>query len=326
MSKFIGRLADIGVKIETTRGTAESTATFWLPKMSFTYDDKIDQAVDESSVGVIEDAVDAKIVGKYADGEFEGNIGDRSIGVLLKAALGTVSTTGPTETSVYVHTFTVQEDAQCDSLTIMQDDANQDYSYPLGMIDSFALDVMLKEFAKVTVGFRSKPGSTASHSPSYTVENRFLPQHGTFKYADAQSGLGAGTEINIKSFQLTINKNVEDDMKLGSVSAVDILNKQMSAEGSLELVFDAETLKTFMLADTAKAIRIQLANTDVTLQSGGSLNPKLIIDLHKVKFSNFTRNYSNDDIVTATVDFKGFYSTTDSAMITVALTNTQASY
>lgn len=324
MAKFIGRLADIGIAKETTRGTAETSATFWLPKMSLSYDDAITQTIDESSVGVIEDATDAKVVGKYAEGEFEGKIGDKSIGLLFLATLGTVSVSGPDQTSVYTHTFTVQEDAQHDSLTVLQDDPNQDYSYPLTMVDSFDLDVMLEEFAKVTVGFRSKPGSTATHSPSYTVENNFLPQHGTLKYATTQAGLDAGTEVNIKSVKISIAKNVEDDMKIGSISAVDILNKQFSVEGEMELVFNAETFKTQMLADTALAIRIELTNTDVTI--GSSMNPKLTVDLYKVKFSEFVRNYENDDIVTASVKFKAFYSISDSAMIRVRLVNTQTAY
>lgn len=324
MSKFIGRLADIGIKKESVRGTAESTASFYLPKMSFSYDDKIDQVVDESSYGVIEDSTGASIVAKYAMGEFEGKVGDKSIGLLLLATLGTVSTTGPTQTTVYTHSFSVQEDNQCDSLTIFQDDPNQDYKYGLGMIDSFALDVSLGAFAKVTCGFRSKVGETASLSPSYSVENNFLPQHGTVVYASSLSGLDAGTEVTLRSVKLNIAKNVEDDRRIGSVHAVDILNKQMAVEGSMELVFDAETFKTFMLADTAKALRIRLTNTDVTI--GSSMNPKLTFDLAKVKFSEFSRKYGNDDIVTVDVSFKAFYSTTDSSMITAQLINEQTSY
>lgn len=326
MAKFIGRLADIGIAKETTRGTAESAATFYLPKMTLSYDDKIEQVVDESSVGVIEDATDAKIVGKFASGEFEGKIGDKSIGLLLLATLGTVSTTGPTETSVYTHTFTVEEGAQHDSLTIFQDDPNQDYKYPLGVVDTFSLDVMLKEFAKVKVGFRSLPGATATLTPSYTAENNFLPQHATLKYASSQSGLAAGSTATIQAVSLNIVKNVEDDMKLGQVTAVDILNRQLSVEGTMELVFADETFKTELLADTAKAIRIQLTNTDVLVQAGGTINPQLIIDLYRVKFTEFTRNYDNAEIVKASVSFKAFYSISDSAMIRAELKNAQSSY
>lgn len=324
MSKFIGRLADIGVAKEAVRGTAESAASFWLKKLSLSLDDGIEQVVDESSVGVIEDSPDAKVVGKFATGEIEGNIGDKSFGAILLAALGTVNTTGPSQTTVYTHAFTVEQGAQHDSLTLFLDDPNQDYKYALAVLDQLEIDATLGQFARFVANFRSKAGETATLSPSYAAENNFLPQHITLKYADDEDDLGSGTAVNVRSVKLTISKNVEDDRKLGSVDQVDILNKQFSVEGSIEMVFDANTFKTWVLGDTAKAIRLELTNSDVTI--GSSLNPKITIDMAKVKFSSFEKNYENDGIVMATVNFKAFYSTTESEMITVDLVNEQASY
>lgn len=324
MTKFIGRLVDIGIAAETTRGTAEDSATYWIPKMSLSIDDGIEQVIDESSVGVIEDSPEAVVVGKFAQGEIEGNILDESFGLILKAALGSVSTSGPAESTVYTHTFTVEQSAQHESLTIFLDEANQDYTYALAMLTQLDIDISLNQFAKFTAAFRSKVGSTATLDSSYSAENHFLPQHGTVKVASAVSGLGAAAAIDIRSVQLTINKNVEDDRKIGSLDQDDILNRQFSVEGTLELVFDDETFKTQMLADTAQAMRIELENTDVTI--GSTLSPKLTIDLSKVKYSNFEKNYGNNDIVTATVNFKAFYKTAESDMIEIALQNEASSY
>lgn len=322
--KFIGRLADIGVTKEAVRGTAETTASFWLPKISLTADDGIEQVVDESSIGVIEDAPGASIVGKFAEGEIEGNIHDKSFGLLLLAALGSVSTSGPAEDDVYTHEFSVLQGAQHPSLTMFLDDANQDYKYALAMIESLVLDVSLGQFARYKAAFRSKVGATATLSPAYVAENFFLPQHGSLKLASDLSGLGAASAINVRSVKLSIMKNIEDDRKLGSLDQADILNKQFAVEGTVELVFDAATFKTDMLADTAKAMRLRLTNSDVTI--GSTLHPQLTIDLAKVKFSKFSKNYANNDIVVATVDFKAFYSVADSKMIEVELVNAQVSY
>lgn len=324
MAKFIGRTADIGIAREGTRGTKNTTADFWLPKMSLTLDDGVEQVINESSVGVIEDAEDAVVVGKFAEGEIEGNIYDESFGLILLAAMGAVSTSGPAETTVYTHTFTVDQSAQHDSLTLLLDDGNQDYSYALAMLQSLNIDISLGQFAKFVAAFRSQAGATETLTPSYSAENHFLPQHGSVKIASAVSGLGAASAIDVRSIQLTINKNIEDDRKLGSLAQVDILNKQFSVEGTIELVFDSNTFKTQMLADTAQAMRIELTNSDVTI--GSSLNPKLTIDLSKVKFGSFERNYSNNDIVTATVNFKAFYKTAESDMIEVVLVNEHSSY
>lgn len=324
MTKFIGRLADVGIAKEAVRGTGEASASFWLPKLSLSVDDGIEQAVDESSIGVIEDSPNAAIVAKFAEGEIEGNIYDKSFGLLLLAALGSVSTTGPAQSTVYTHAFSVLQSAQHPSLTLFLEDPNQDYKYALGVLRSLDLEVMLGAFAKYKAGFRSKVGATATNTPAYTTENSFLPQHGTFKTATNLAGLTGASAINIRSVKLSINKNAEDDRKLGSLDPVDILNKQFQVEGTVELVFTDETFKTELLADTAKAMRIALTNTDVTI--GSSMNPSLTIDLAKVKFSQFERNYSNGDITTATVNFKGHYSLSDTSLITASLVNTQVSY
>ncbi|MEP2085071.1 MAG: phage tail tube protein [Bauldia litoralis] len=324
MGKFIGRLADIGITKEAVRGTAETTATFWLPKLSLTMDDGIEQAVDESSIGVIEDSPNASVVGKFATGEIEGIIGDDSFGLILLSALGGVSTGSATQSTVYPHTFSVSQSAQHQSLTLFLDDGNQDYKYPLAVLDSLQIDAMVREYAKFTASFRSKKGTTATLAPSYSTENNFLPQHITLAYASSLAGLSSPTSVNVRSVKLNINKNIEDDRNLGSLDQTDILNKQISVEGSVELVFDAEIFKTQMLANTPLAVRLELTNSDVTI--GSSLNPKITIDMAKVKFSEFTKNYENNEIVVATVNFKAFYSVADTAMISVVLTNETSGY
>lgn len=323
MSKFIGATVDVGIAKESVRGTAESAATFWLPKINLSIDDMIEQAHDENSLGVIEDIQGSNLVYKYAEGELEAKVGDKSIGLILLATLGSVSTSGPTD-SAYTHTFSVLQSAQHPSLTLFTDDGNQDYKHALGMITSFELSATTGSIINYKAGFRAKVGATATLSPSYSAENLFLAQHITFKTASTQAGLDAASAIVIRSVDFKIEKNVEDDKNLGTTEPTDILNKQFAIEGSLELVFDANTMKTEMLADTVKAMRIQLDNTDVLI--GSTSTPRIQFDFHAVKFSEFTRNYGNGDIVTASVSFKAFYKLADAKMVTVALRNAVASY
>jgi hypothetical protein len=324
MSKFIGRVADVGIAKESSRGTSPGSAAFWLPKTSLTLDDGIEQAMEETSVGAIEDATDAVRVGRFAEGEIEGNIQANSFGLLLLAALGSSTPSGPAQTSVYTHTFTVSQSAQHPSLSLYLEDPNQDYTYAMAMLQSLNIDISLNQFARYTAAFRSRVGATATLTPSYTAQATFLPQHGTVKIATNVAGLGAASALDVRSVQLTINKNVEDDRKIGSLDQADILNKQLSVEGTVELVFNDNTFKTQMLADTEQAMRIELTNTDVTI--GTSLNPKLTIDLSKIKVTSFEKNYGNNDIVTATVAFKAFYKLSESDMIEAVLVNTTASY
>lgn len=321
--KFIGRKADFGIAKEAVRGTAIAAATFYLPKSSISLDDEVEKFVDEASIGVVEDSVESVNVKKVAVGEFEGKIGDKSLGLLLLNMLGSVATTGPVD-SAFTHTFSVLQSAQKPSLTLFLDDDNQDYTYALGMLNEMTISVLLKSYAMVRASFRSKKGATATLTPSYSAENHFLPKHGIFKLASTQAGLTAAPGTNIRSINITLSNNLEDDDAIGSEDPVDILAKQFSVKGTVELVFDTESIKTLMMANTVQAMRVELNNSDVLI--GITSTPKLTIDLHNVKFLNFRRNYENNGIVIVTAEFMGHYKLADSKAITIALINAQASY
>jgi len=323
MAKFIGRTVDFGIAKEATRGTAESTAGYFIPKVSLSMDDVIEQVVDEANLGVIEDSLNADTVKKISVGELEANIRSKSIGLIFLSLFGSVSTSGPTD-SAYTHTFSVLQSAQHPSLTLFYEDGNQDYRHALGMITDAQIDVVLGVHARISVGFRAKAGASATNTASYVAESQFLPQHGTFKIATTQAGLGAASAFNIRKLSLSIEKNVEDDMAIGSLAPVDILNKHFAVTGEVEVVFNDETFKTDMLADTVKAMRIQLINTDVLI--GTTSRPTITIDLHAYKVTSFTRNLNNNDVVTATIAFKAFYKQADSKMLTVSVINDVASY
>lgn len=324
MTKFIGRLASFGLTREGTRGTLETTADYWIPTVSLSLDDEIEQVIDNSSVGIIEDATEAEIVGKIAVASIEANIGVNSIGAILLAAFGAVSVAGPTD-EAYTHTFTVDQSAQHDSFTLFLSESNQDWQHALGVLTNLELNVVLGQYARFVAGFRAKAGTADTLTPSISAETQFLPQHGTIKLASAQSGLDAAAAQEVRSFNLQIEKNVEDDRKIGSVDPDDILNREFMVSGSFEMVYDADTIKDTMLADTAQAIRLSLAH-DADVIGGGSTNPSLQIDLYKAKINAFRRNFENSNIVVATVEFKGLYSLSDSKMIDVELVNGVASY
>ena len=329
MTKFIGRLLNIGIGKESVRGTPVA-ASFWLPKMELTQDDKIEQVINGSSVGVIADAEGADIVRKFSEGEITGRIDNTAFGLWLLSALG--SEAAPVlvggETIVYDHTFNVLETAQHPSLTVSVEEPNATAAsglrFALVMVDSLELAVEINEYAQYTVGFRGNKNATATNTPSYsTTERIFLPQHGSFKFATNLAGLDAAPAISIKRFNLSIAKNLEDDMVLGSVNAADRLNKQFAIEGTVELMYeDRSHIDTTLLGDLAKAIRIRLTNADVTL--GVASNPRLTIDLAKAKLSEISRTQPNDDLVLQTISFKAFYSLADAKMVTAVLRNLQS--
>ncbi|MCK5015454.1 MAG: hypothetical protein KAS32_00115 [Candidatus Peribacteraceae bacterium] len=332
MAKIIGAEANIGIAKEAVRGTVETTATFWMPKAELTVDDKADMAIDDSTIGVIEDARCQAVVNKFAEGDFAGSIKLDFMGLLLLSTLGSVSTSlDDPEATVNTHTFNVLQSIQHPSLTLFIADGENDFRHPLGMIASYGISAELDSFIKVNVAFRSKVGvlEGGGLTPVYSTDDfcGFIPKDMEFKVATDVAGLDGASAIGIRTIDFTIEKNVEDDRVLGSVDPVDINNKQMSIEGSMEIVFDdtiAQAFKDDMLGDIAKAMRIKMVNSDVTI--GATSNPTLQFDFNKVKFTEFTRNYGNGDIVTASVSFKALYKQSEAKMIEAVIINTVDSY
>lgn len=326
MSKTIGRKFSIGLGKETTRGTAVS-AGFWIPKTSLAIDEKINYAVNDSSIGVIEDSIGQDITSKYAEGTIEGNVYDKSFGLVLLAALGTEtsSTAVSGDGTVYDHLFNVLESAQHQSLTISAVDPNDGTGrkFALAMIEALEVNFEIGQYLTYKADFRANSSAQSSTTASFTAENLFRPQDGVIKFASALAGLSGATAISVKKGTISIKKNLEDDVIIGTVTPADRLNKAFVVEGTLELMYDSRTdIDTNLLGDVAQALRIQFINTSVTV--GSTSNPTITFDMGKVKFQEVARKMTNNDLITMTIKFKAFYSIADSMMIKATLRNLQS--
>lgn len=328
MAKGIGRLTGFGIARETTRGTSPATATFWLPFMEAGLEEKFDNALDESVLGVVEDSVGQTRVKEWAEGSVKALVTDRAFPLVLYAIFGSLSTAaGSPEAGTNTHTITVGQSAQHQSLSFYIDDpvTPQDYTHANGAVQSLEINYEAGKPLEFTATLKSKKGVIATLTSTSNTDTRFTHKHITFKLAATLAGLGAAAAQNIRSLTLKIDQNVEDDVALGAVAPVDFLNKQFSIEGTLEAIWQNESdFKTFVLAGTQKAMRIDLKNTDVII--GTVTNPQITIDLAKVIFKEITRPLRANDVIKQTLSFKAHYSTADSKMITIAAVNTTASY
>ena len=324
MTAQIGRLIDVGFALESERGTAEDSATFWLPKIDFDFNPRADYAVENSGLGVIDGRSDAKVVEQLAEGSIGGIVYDSSFGLLLAACLGTWST-GDVSDSTYTHSFTRKNTNTHPSLTIFAKDENIDERFARGMLNELTLNAVLKDYVKFSAGFLSQIGVTTSSSPSYTpAENSFLAQHASVKFADTIAALGTASAVTLRAVNLTFNKNVVDDPKLGSTDPADIYNGVFTVSGDLEATFEDDSYRGYTLDGDKKACLITIENTDVTI--GTESHPKLEITLAPMSFRDWGRAGGQDDIMSQTVAFDGNFSITETKTVSVDLLNTQSSY
>jgi len=327
-TKGIGRLDALGFAKEATRGTAISAATYWVPFNDLGFDEKFENAVKDQAFGVIENSVGQSRVKNWAEGTFKVPMIDQSIGLLFLSLFGAqASATHSGETTVFDHTFTVGESAQHQSLTFFVHDptGGTDYSYANGVIHKMEIDAEVKKFVEISLSAKSFKGAAQSaFTPALLTENYFIAQYLTFKYATTVSGLSGATAIALRNIKISIDEDVEDQDVLGSNSPADFLNKEFKVSGTLEAIFQNLTdFKSVSIAtpNVPQAMQIAIVNTDVNIGVVPS-HPSVIITLDQVYFTELAIKRTPKDIVYQTLKFEGTYSTTNSEMIKIVLTNT----
>lgn len=325
MSKIIGRLIDVGVAKEAVRGTAVAP-TFWLPKATVSVDDKVTKSVSKLSYGNIGmEGNAAPVTQKWAEGEIEADMFDKNFGLFLLAMLGTLNTTGPTD-SLYTHTFSLQNDNSHDSLSIGIANPNNELMFKFAMLESLTLTLTPEEAVKMTAAFKSRISADWNLSAaSYIAENKFLGRHLTFKLATLASGLDAASGIDLKRMTLKVEKRLRPDWVLGTAEPIDFQNQAITIEGEIELDLDGRTYRDLALDGSYRAARIDLLNQQALV--GSSSRPQFTLDLSRVHFEGWEPAYPNDDVITQVLTFKALYDITNGNIInSCVLKNAQASY
>ena len=324
MSKYIGRLVDLGIAKEGTRGLG-GAPTYWVPKATVTIDPKITKAKSALSYGNIgADGNQALKALVWSEGDIETDMQDNSFGLFLLSLLGTVSTAGPAD-SLYTHTFTLQNDAQHDSLAITVKDPNEQRQYRLSMLQSLSITATPEDTVKITASFMGKKGTDTTHSVTYTAHNKFLGRHVSLKLATDTSGLAAATALNIRSLTLNFEKNLRTDSVLGTVEPIDFLNQAFSINGEVEMDLEDDTYLDLQMDGSYRAVRVDITNNEAVI--GVSAHPQFTLDLSRVHFEAWESNRPNDEISTQKFSFNALLDITNNNFInSCTLKNDVASY
>lgn len=300
-TKFIGRQLAVGVGKESSRGVGV-LPTYWLHATSFKYFDKVAKAVEDGFTGGIWAGDQAFVTQKWADGDIEFDITDKSFPLILLATFGSLSTA--VFAGAKKHTLTLTNSSNHQSLSLHTSDPVGKLIFELTMLDKLVINVLPQEIVKAAATFKSKAAATSAASSAFVAETKFLGRHLGFKLADDTSGLAAASQVDVKSLTLTIEKNTEIYNVIGTVQPNDIVNKNIVISGEVQLSFDDYTWKNYMLDGDYKAMRIELVNTDVTI---GTTNPSFRIDLSKVQFEGWEADYPLNDLVNQKIKFTALY-------------------
>lgn len=231
--------------------------------------------------------------------------------------------TGTYDTGTLAHLFLRLNDNNHPSYTFYGKDDVGDFRAAYCMMDTFELTVAVEDYVRFTADLMGQQESSTSSTPSFaSEENVFLASHVNVYFAADLDSLDAATATALESVKLRVNKNLEDYQAMGSTDVESLHNKNFTVSGDMSGLFNALTLKNYVLNSTKRAMRIEIINTDVTI--GTAENPTLRFDIAQASFENWGRGDDNDALVRQTLGFEGEFSVGDSETVMAVLKNEQA--
>ena len=167
MSKHVGRLGQLLIAKEGTRGTGTITNGFWIPRSTISFDDKVETARESEGMGKLADSDANFVTQRMASGEFESNLDDKLAGIIFTGLLGASPVT--TGGNPYTHTYTLANSNQHQSLSVLYQDPDYAELYSLGVIDTLKITLEQNGIVNFTVGLLSRVGrSYTRQTASFT--------------------------------------------------------------------------------------------------------------------------------------------------------------
>lgn len=330
MAKFIGRQQEVGIGIEATRGTIVAP-TLWIPKTSYSVEDKVSKARFQGAYGNLLGGDDALVAERYAQGDLEFEAQDNILAAIMYAVFGGITTT--TYLSVYKHSFTIPNSVQHKTLSFHLNDPigaeaspTNTLAYGRAMVDQFELTSKQGALAMIKTGFIAHAHKDYTRqTPSYVAANKFSSKHVSIKVAADVASLDAASKISVQELTLTIKKSTMRENSLGTVQPVDIVNKKIEISGKLKLTYADRTYRDYMMNGTKKALRISLNNGDVTI---GSTTPQMQLDLAVCEFDQWEPSHPLEDLATQDITFNALYDVANNRLIgsTSFVVNSTSSY
>lgn len=321
--ELVGKQIELGVGVETTRGTPLTVATKWVKNVSADIIARSEKVIDDNSRGVLEDSTNSRVVKKWFDGDLAGIVHADVIGYFFYQIYGDVDSTTVTG-SVTDHEFTMLQDIEHPTLSFFaKDGGNSQEVFDNGVVNTLELTASVEDFVRFSLNAMASEATSNSDTPDYDTEYDFIGKDITIKIASSEAGLSGATALKIKELSINWDTGAIADHAFGSYSPDDIYNAKLSIEGSFTKNYVDDTFKDLKTSDTAVYMQIVIAGDTVL---AGSNRPTITILLNKVQIQDWNRAGANDELVTEEVSFKAFYNEADDEQSTVTVRNVTTEY
>lgn len=328
MAKEIGRKHSIAIGTETTAGTL-GTIDAWIPLEDSDLKPVTKIVKDSSGYGTITSDNDAHVAQTWAEFTGKGIVRPTTIGWLLLGTMGQVDAPSLVETGVYKHAFTLKDNNNHPSYSVIHDDATQEEQSLYNMVDSLTLSGEVGDYTKFDLKMKGRlPTNTTGNTPAFatTGENPFMVSKASIKFASAVAGLSGATRTPVQNFKVTFDKNLEQIFSTSSdgTEALNFAtqhNKNFTIKGDMEVIYNDVIFRDLFTAGTKQAIEISLEGRTLI---GATKYENLTIQLASVVLEDWGRTTDKDGIVTQSFGFTAVYKLAETKIATIDLTNARA--
>jgi len=322
MTNKIWRLVSLWIGKETTAGTETSSYT-WIPLTISPFIKPINEYIDnENGIWRIEWSNWQELAKSETETNIEWWVWQSTFWLIMTAMFWTSAAPTTVETGVYKHAFTVQNDNDHKSFSLVTDGSTQNLSL-YNLLDALSINAEVWSVVNFSGLFKGKKvNTTTGETVAFASENYFKVANMTVKFADDVSWLTAASSVDLQMVNFELSKNTTPIYKVWSIEPSSIHNQQLALAGDFEALFTDDTYKDYVSGWTNKAMRITI-QWDALI--GATEYPELSFDFANLSFTEWDRTTDNNAIMSQTVWFTGGYSIADTAMITWYLQNEESS-
>ncbi|RLE67001.1 MAG: hypothetical protein DRJ38_00075 [Thermoprotei archaeon] len=319
MARFIG-LAE-----ESSYGNA-ATIDHWIDVVSesITSDQ---QMIDVETAGLR--ARRYRVPGPYrVGGSFDMVVAPDNITLILKAALGSATTTD-SGGGAYKHEFTPADTLPSLTLEICPDVGSLSRQVVGVGITSLGFEATAREVLTASVDVIGQKESLVSPS------SPTLPSLRPFIFYEGALSLGGSDVANVEAFRFTIENDIPDDAYvLGSRFLPGLRVQGLTVSGDMDVAFLSWDLyKRFFGSATATEPQTSLESVSLTLtftgestgdSTSGYENYKLIAEFPKVYFDTSEANFDRRDRIVQSLGWTAIYDSSSGYICKITVINTSS--
>lgn len=325
MAEKIGRLGYLGLAIEATNGSAESTPDIFVPFIENSLRGH-HEPIREMSSRASRVADYSSVAGKkWGEGSVRMYLDSLNCGYLLKMAMGEeVNSQLNASPPVYDHLmYPTVSGNNVVSATLWDYKGFDVEQYTYMAVDVLDVEVTTDGIATIGASVMGKMPTTVSapalNTPSGTL---YTWKDLAVYFGDTTVGALASSAVKVTSAKFQISNNLELNFKSGSQSPDTITTKQLEVTGSYQLFFETATDRDRYYNLTKKSMILRM--TGAGLGTGG-YSERLDFVFKKVHIEDIELETGLDDLFALTCNFRAEYDVAQAGYIECTLRNGKSS-